>query len=82
MFRSAKSWCWIGLVALPILGVPFDGAATVRAGITSEEVERAIRDGVRFLKERQLADGSWPEVEGAGTLRHYQPGDLGPADRR
>ncbi len=63
MFRSAKSWCWIGLVALPILGVPFDGAATVRAGITSEEVERAIRDGVRFLKERQQADGSWPEVE-------------------
>ena len=34
------------------------------AGVTREEVERAIRDGVRFLKSQQRDDGSWPDVEG------------------
>jgi serine/threonine protein kinase len=31
-----------------------------------EEVERAIRDGVRFLKGRQQPDGSWTDVETEG----------------
>ena len=35
----------------------------VHAAVTSEQVERAIRDGVRFLKGQQRPDGSWPEVE-------------------
>ena len=62
-FRSSKAWCSIGSVVLLILSAPFDRAATARAAVTSEEVERAIRDGVRFLKERQQVDGSWTEVE-------------------
>ena len=33
--------------------------------MTSEEVERAIRNGVRFLKERQGPDGSWADVDQA-----------------
>jgi len=53
----------MGLVALSILGQPSGGGATASAGVTSEEVEHAIREGVRFLKERQTADGSWPEVD-------------------
>ena len=33
------------------------------ANVTREEVERAIREGVRFLKAQQRADGSWSDVE-------------------
>ena len=36
--------------------------STARAGVTSEEVEQAIRQGIRFLKERQRGDGSWPDA--------------------
>ena len=35
----------------------------VRAAVTREEVERAIRDGVHFLKQQQRADGSWVEAD-------------------
>ena len=35
------------------------------AGVTSEEVEQAIREGVRFLKERQRTDGSWTDADAA-----------------
>ena len=31
--------------------------------MTREEVERAIREGVRFLKSQQRNDGSWADVE-------------------
>ena len=34
-----------------------------RAGVTREEVERAIRSGVRYLIRLQRADGSWPEID-------------------
>jgi len=60
---SSRSFCWVGLVVLSILSQAFGGLTAARAGVTSEEVERAIRDGVRFLKERQRADGSWVEVD-------------------
>ena len=49
----------IGLVSLMILSIP----CVSRGGVTSEQVERAIRDGIRFLKSQQRADGSWPEIE-------------------
>ena len=43
---------------LLLLDPPPPGAA-----VTREEVEQAIRDGVRFLKQQQRADGSWPDVD-------------------
>ncbi|RUL82218.1 DUF4159 domain-containing protein [Tautonia sociabilis] len=36
-------------------------AAVGRGEVTSEQVQQAIRDGVRFLKGEQRPDGSWPE---------------------
>jgi hypothetical protein len=33
------------------------------AAVTREQVERAIHDGVHFLKQRQRADGSWPDAD-------------------
>jgi hypothetical protein len=33
------------------------------AGITREEVEEAIKRGIRYLKETQRADGSWPDAD-------------------
>ena len=35
------------------------------ADITSEKVERAIRNGVRYLKGKQGPDGSWGDVDQA-----------------
>ncbi len=54
-------WFWIPFLTVV---VALSGSATSRAGVTREEVERAIRDGVRFLKLQQRDDGSWPDVEG------------------
>src|SRR5262245_23612250 len=34
-----------------------------RGGVTSEQVERAIREGIRFLKSQQQPDGSWTDAE-------------------
>jgi len=34
-----------------------------RAAITKEEVDRALRNGVRFLKSQQRNDGSWNEED-------------------
>ena len=56
--RSGRLW----FLALAIV-VAATAGTTSRAGVTREEVERAIRDGVRYLKEQQRADGSWPDVE-------------------
>src|SRR5262249_41684668 len=41
----------------------FAGGAPCAAAVTHEEVERAIRDGIRFLKSLQRDDGSWADVE-------------------
>lgn len=53
----------------PLLGVVFALCVlansvqppTSYADITAKEVESSIRMGVRYLKERQQADGGWPE---------------------
>ena len=34
-----------------------------RATALGQEVERAIRDGMRFLKSKQRTDGSWTDIE-------------------
>jgi len=64
MLRSASRLYWISVVGLALVVEPAFGPATIRGEVTSEEVERAIREGVRFLKAHQRPDGSWPEVEG------------------
>ena len=52
---------WILVLAIVVAQ---SGVTTSLAGVTREEVERAIRDGVRFLKQQQRDDGSWADVEG------------------
>src|SRR4051812_7757158 len=36
---------------------------SARGAVTREQVERAIREGVRYLLSQQRDDGSWPEVD-------------------
>jgi hypothetical protein len=38
------------------------GPVVVRLSARGAEVDRAIRDGVRFLKQQQRADGSWEDA--------------------
>ena len=59
MSRPSNRCCWIGLIVLALMS----GPGPARGAVTSEQVERAIRDGMRFLKAQQRPDGSWPEVE-------------------
>src|SRR3954470_5648784 len=51
-------------VAIATLLPQVAGPASARAAVTREEVERAIREGVRYLKGEQRADGSWVDVHG------------------
>ncbi|MEW4569128.1 DUF4159 domain-containing protein [Tautonia sp. JC769] len=52
----------IGLLLVAFLiGGGLCPTTPARAQVTSEQVEQAIRDGIRFLKGEQRADGSWPE---------------------
>ncbi len=39
---------------------PAEAKAQGNRGLTQEDVERSIREGVRYLKARQRDDGSWP----------------------
>src|SRR5258708_26400991 len=60
MFGCARRLIMTALLlalALSFASVP------ARGGVTREEVERAIREGVRFLKSQQRGDGSWSEVD-------------------
>src|SRR5262249_51815649 len=53
---------------LAMAGAPGRDSTTAWGGVTSQEVEQSIRDGVLFLKHQQRPDGSWLEVEdGANT---------------
>ncbi len=63
MSRTTMPRCWIGLVVLALFFGPALGQGTARGAVTSEQVERAIREGVGFLKKQQRRDGSWPEIE-------------------
>ena len=49
-------------IAIAALVLAMPGITTTsRAAVTREEVERAIRDGIRYLKQEQKADGSWED---------------------
>ena len=61
--RRATPIVWISF-ALAGLGADIL-APPARAAVTREEVERAIRGGVRFLLKQQREDGSWADVEEA-----------------
>ena len=69
MFRAARSIVPLLVIAsgLPLFAI---APAPARGAVTRDEVENAIREGVRYLKKRQGPDGTWPdggEVPRAGT---------------
>ncbi len=51
----------LGTVVAVALAPLFEPSA--RGAVTAEQVEQAIRDGVRFLKSKQRPDGSWFEIQ-------------------
>jgi hypothetical protein len=53
----------LGLLTLLLLGGLLSLVPTARAAVTREEVERAIREGVRYLLKQQNREGYWPEVD-------------------
>ena len=53
MLRSRKTFWRVGLIATLIVAVLARRSTTSPGDVTSEEVEHAIREGVRFLKDRQ-----------------------------
>ena len=60
MTRSFMRLMFVGLgMALALAFLPSAPAAD----ITRLDVEDAIKQGIRYLKSKQLADGSWREVE-------------------
>jgi hypothetical protein len=63
MLRSSSRSYWIGVLGLVWAGAAL-GPVTIRGDVTSEDVEHSIREGVKFLKDRQRPDGSWPEADG------------------
>jgi Domain of unknown function (DUF4159)/A-macroglobulin TED domain len=62
MLRFPRLMHWFGLVLLSLAPWLACERSTAQAGVTSEEVEQAIRSGVKFLIERQRVDGSWPDA--------------------
>ena len=58
LFRSGSFW-----VTLILIVAALDSPKPCAAAVSREEVERAIREGVRFLKGAQRDDGSWADVE-------------------
>jgi len=65
MLRLRQTFWWAGLFFLGIPIVLIALGRPARADVTSEKVERSIRDGVRYLKGKQGPDGSWGDVDQA-----------------
>ncbi len=57
---SRRGSVWVTLI---VIAAALAAPQPCDAGVTREEVERAIREGVRFLKGQQRDDGSWADVE-------------------
>jgi hypothetical protein len=51
-----------------VLAVTAASRPAARGDVTSAEVERAIREGIRFLSTHQAPDGSWPGMDGVTEL--------------
>jgi len=65
MGRLARNRSWVAIgVAISTFLPQLVAPPSARAAVTREEVERAIREGVRYLKNEQRADGSWVDVHG------------------
>jgi Domain of unknown function (DUF4159) len=62
MFRATRLTL-ISAILVALVATASDLAPRARAGVTREEVERAIRNGVRYLIKEQRPDGSWPEID-------------------
>ena len=60
MFRLTRRPVLFCLVLAILLGGWSPGAS---GAVTREEVERAIRSGVRYLLKQQKSDGSWTETD-------------------
>ena len=65
MLRSRKTFWRVGLIATLMVAVSLCDRRGARGDVTSEEVEHAIREGVRYLKDKQAPDGSWADVDQA-----------------
>jgi hypothetical protein len=61
MIRAAQ-WLLAGLIVV-LGGLRLFDPAAAHADVTREQVERAIHDGVHFLKTQQRDDGSWPDAD-------------------
>lgn len=57
--KNLRPWIVAGIVTLVLLPAERSSAA-----VTREQVENAIKRGVRYLKDQQRDDGSWTDVEG------------------
>ncbi len=65
MLRPARGFPFSAICLVLVGAAQFPaGLGHARGAVTQQEVERAIREGVRFLKQEQRADGSWPDVNG------------------
>ena len=53
----------VAALALVIATLAGPAAGPARGAITRDQVENAIRRGVRYLKELQRPDGSWPDAD-------------------
>src|SRR6266446_3573723 len=59
--ERGRQWIMISIL-VPWLLLQLSGWCPSSAAVSREEVERAIREGVRYLKQEQRADGSWQDV--------------------
>ncbi len=60
MRHVSRSWGWCLVV---LCGAFLACSVRLPAAVTREEVDKAIRDAVRFLKTNQRDDGSWSDIE-------------------